>query len=102
MTTINPTWLPTYSRNRISRRKFLAGAASGAAAATLIACGGGSSEPERISIDPSGVRVPGAVIYGSDDWKLASETKDAVPGGTFVRRLSGDLTESWDPWLATQ
>ena len=63
------SWFPSYTNRQISRRKFLSGAAAGAGAAALIACGGGSDEPQRLTIDPSGVRVPGAVVYGSDEWK---------------------------------
>ena len=49
MTTSNRTWLPAYSRARITRRKFMAGAAAGAGAAALIACGGGSGDQSNES-----------------------------------------------------
>jgi peptide/nickel transport system substrate-binding protein len=94
------SWLPSYATNRINRRKFLAGAAAGAGAAALIACGGGGETKQVITIDPSGVRTPGAVVYGRDEWKLADETKQAVAGGIYPGRESSDLPSSWDPWLA--
>jgi len=102
MATSSKNWLPSYAERRISRRKFMAGAAAGAGAAALIACGGGSGTVERISIDPSGVRKAGNVVYAQDDWKLADETKQGVPGGVLVQRNTADLTESMDPYLASQ
>jgi ABC-type transport system substrate-binding protein len=48
------------------------------------------------------VRQPGAVIYAKDNWKLADETDQAVPGGVYPGRNTADLSESMDPFLATQ
>jgi ABC-type transport system substrate-binding protein len=97
------SWQPNYVANRLSRRKFLAGAAAGAGAAALIACGGGSSTTEtsqRITVDPSGVRKPGNVVYEKDNWKLADESAQAVDGGTLRIRNDLDLTVSYDWYLA--
>ena len=102
MTTSNRTWLPAYSRARISRRKFLAGAAAGAGAAALIACGGGGSErAPGADHRPQRRPHPGAVVYARDEWKLADETKEAVPGGVLP---CADLatSPSLDPCLATR
>jgi peptide/nickel transport system substrate-binding protein len=96
------SWIGRYTRKQISRRKFISGAAAGAGAAALIACGGGSDEPQTITIDPSGVRKAGNVVYAKDNWKLADETKEGVPGGVLTRRNEQDLTESMDPLFATQ
>jgi ABC-type transport system substrate-binding protein len=100
--TTNRTWLPAYSRSRITRRKFIGGAAAGVGAAALIACGGGDGGGPTIAIDPSGVRKPGNVIYDKDSWQLADETKQAVAGGTYRYQTGDDLTELMDPHLAGQ
>jgi peptide/nickel transport system substrate-binding protein len=98
------TWQATYMPRRVNRRAFIGGTAAGIAGAALLACGGGdsSSTPQQITIDPSGVRKPGNVVYAKDNWKLADETKAAVPGGVLTRRNEQDLTESMDPLFATQ
>lgn len=48
------SWLPAYTDRRLTRRKFLGATAAGAAA--RIACGGGDSTPQVITVDPNGVR----------------------------------------------
>jgi ABC-type transport system substrate-binding protein len=96
------SWQPNYIANRLSRRKFLAGAAAGAGAAALIACGGGESGDagtQVITVDPSGVRKPGNVVYEKDNWKLADEPQ-ALDGGTLRIRNDLDLTVSYDWYLA--
>ena len=93
-----PSWRPSYT---IGRRRFLQAGAAGAGGAFLLACGGGGDEPgPSLTVDPAGVRTPGAVVYTSDEWKLADETAQAVPGGVYPGRELQDLTSSWDPWLA--
>lgn len=97
-----PTWLATYSGRQLSRRRFLGAAAGGAGAATLIACGGSGDggDTPQLTVDPAGVRTPGAVVFTRDEWQLADETAHAVPGGVYTGRELLDLTSSWDPWLA--
>ncbi|MPZ50477.1 MAG: hypothetical protein GEU75_14460 [Dehalococcoidia bacterium] len=97
------SWSATYAGRQVSRRRFLATAAAGAGgAATLIACGGGGdSTPQVLTVDPSSVRKPGAVVYYGDNWKLADETDQAVAGGIWPDSEPADLSSSWDPYLST-
>ncbi|MPZ49401.1 MAG: hypothetical protein GEU75_08920 [Dehalococcoidia bacterium] len=69
-------------------------------AAALIACGGGDGSDQGLTVDPSSVRAPGAVVYQKDDWKLADETKQAVRGGVYPGYVADELEASWDPYLA--
>lgn len=98
----NRPWLASYTK-QISRRKFLSATAAGAGAAALIACGGGgdgTQTTQTLTVDPSGVRKPGNVVYEKDNWKLADESKQAVDGGTLRIRNDLDLTVSFDWYLA--
>jgi peptide/nickel transport system substrate-binding protein len=70
-------------------------------AAALIACGGDESSPQVLTVDPSSVRKPGAVVYYSDNWKLADESKEAVAGGIWPDNETSDLGASWDPYITT-
>jgi ABC-type transport system substrate-binding protein len=81
MATGTRSWRPAYVSANITRRRFLGGAAAGAGAAALIACGGSGGDV-GLKLDDSGSnRVPGTVWFARDDWKLADETQGAVDGG---------------------
>jgi ABC-type transport system substrate-binding protein len=67
-----------------------------------LSCGGSDQSQSRISVDPSGVRTPGNVIYDRDAWKLADETKAAVPGGVYRGHATEDMLELMDPHVAGQ
>ena len=66
------SWLPSYRHEtQISRRRFLKGAAAGAGAVALIACGGGSDDG-GLKLDDSGSsREP-----GTEALDVYSELKD--------------------------
>jgi peptide/nickel transport system substrate-binding protein len=95
----NGYWASQVARRHLTRRKFIAGAAAGAGAAALIACGGGETgtTTQRIAVDPSGVRKPGNIVAEKDNWQLADEKP--VDGGTLRHRQESDLTTSFD-WYA--
>jgi ABC-type transport system substrate-binding protein len=96
--TTTKSWLPGYTSRQISRRKFLGGAAAGAGAAALIACGG--SDGGGIKFEDAGTaRQPGKVWNAANDWKLADETKEAVKGGIYPDHMSADQAGSYDALL---
>src|SRR6266542_1833087 len=73
-------------KERIGRRRAIAGiGGSAAGAALLIACGGGSSKPKQENVS-SLVAVP------------ADTTKSAVRGGSLSLRRSADVTH-FDPFV---
>src|SRR6266542_5152855 len=73
-------------KERIGRRRAIAGiGGSAAGAALLIACGGGSSKPKQENVS-SLVAVP------------ADTTKSAVRGGALSLRRSADVTH-FDPFV---
>jgi peptide/nickel transport system substrate-binding protein len=92
------SWRPAYAGSRVTRRNFLKGAAAGAGAAALIACGGGETK-QTLTVSPDQVRVPGAVLYAKDNWKLADETSQAVKGGIHPGRANADINEGFSPTL---
>src|SRR5262249_6021608 len=84
--------------HRVSRRRGLAHAWGIAAGGLLLAaCGSGDSQ-SGLKLDDSGTsRQPGTVWLAKNDWKLADETKQAVPGGIFRDFLNADLPGHLDP-----
>jgi peptide/nickel transport system substrate-binding protein len=82
-------------REGITRRRFMRGAAAGAGAAFLIACGSdGGNSSLRDAGDP---REPGSVWFAANDWKLPDESRDAVRGGIFRHYAQEDLPGHLDP-----
>ena len=95
MTTVR-SWRPSYVSSMITRRRFLRGAAAGAGAAALIACGG--ADGGGLKLDDSGsARQPGTVWLAKNDWRLADDSKDAVRGGIFRSYREEDLPSNLDP-----
>jgi peptide/nickel transport system substrate-binding protein len=85
-------------QRRISRRRALIAAGSTSAAALLIACGGGDSGSAGLKLDDSGTsRQPGTVWFARNDWRLADESKNALAGGIYRGRSTGDLPSHLDP-----
>ena len=82
--------------SRVTRRRFLSGAAAGAGAAALIACGGSDDGGKlQTSIE----RTPGAVLYTRDSHHWPDETKSAVAGGVYPGSVDVDNTAGFDPYL---
>ncbi|MPZ49438.1 MAG: twin-arginine translocation signal domain-containing protein [Dehalococcoidia bacterium] len=95
-----PTWLPSYARS-VTRRRFLKGSAAGVGGAFLLACGGGDDAGGGAATLQAGdVRKPGAVFYERDSYKLADQTKEAVPGGVLTQAEDSDFTETFDVYLS--
>src|SRR5688572_26491410 len=85
-----PSWLASFRSKRVSKRKFLVGAAAGMGAAALVACGGSTQKVGTLTVSSDASRQPGAVIYSRDYWKLADETAAAIPGGIYPGQVSDD------------
>jgi ABC-type transport system substrate-binding protein len=82
--------------SRVTRRRFLKGAAAGAGAAALIACGGNEDGSQ---IQSSIERTPGAVLYTRDAHQWPDETKSAATGGVYPGSVEVDNTAGFDPYL---
>jgi ABC-type transport system substrate-binding protein len=91
------SWLPSYGSSLLTRRRFLKGAAAGAGAVALIACGGGSDSGSLKLDDAGTARQPGTVWFKKDDWRLADEIKQAVRGGIYRSVRTADLPSHLDP-----
>ncbi|MPZ48472.1 MAG: twin-arginine translocation signal domain-containing protein [Dehalococcoidia bacterium] len=97
MTANLQSWLASYTRRSISRRKFLGTTAAGAGAAALIACGGSDGGGgSSVSFSTNDALKPGSVWLGANDWKLPDETKDAVRGGIYRNYIEEDEQQSYD------
>src|SRR3712207_5973492 len=70
------SWLASYTRPALSRRRFLGASAAGGLSAFILACGGGSDSP---SSDSSGLLT-----------KPADTSKQAKRGGTLKRSTNSD------------
>lgn len=82
---------------RLSRRRALAAAGAAAAGAALLsACGGGEEGGQVVAADQP--LKPGGLWYARDNWKLKDDSKDAVPGGTFVQATAFDVANTLDPF----
>src|SRR5688500_6257619 len=88
------SWVPSYVGS-LSRRRFLKGAAAGAGAVALIACGGGGDGGSALE-DLGDPRAGGSVWFKANDWKLPDETKEAVKGGVFRGATSEDQAGHFD------
>lgn len=93
------SWAVTYTGRRFTRRRFLASSAAGAGAVALIACSGDSSPGGSQFEDASTARQPGKVWNAANDWKLADETKEAVPGGVYRGVMPSTQAGSFDALL---
>ena len=83
--------------SRVSRRRALATAGATSLAAALFAACGGDSSSSKLKLDDSATaRKPGTVWFSANDWKLADETKDAVPGGIYRSVRSTDQAGHYD------
>jgi ABC-type transport system substrate-binding protein len=97
MATDSKSWLARYGSSPLTRRRLLKGSAAGAGAVALIACGGGSDGTGLKLDDAGSAREPGSVWFARNDWRLADESKQAVPGGIYRSSLSSDLPSHLDP-----
>jgi ABC-type transport system substrate-binding protein len=88
-------WLPGYTRT-ITRRRFLAGAAAGAGAAALIACGGSG---EKLALEKSIERTPGSVLYSRESYLWPDETNQAASGGTYLGVSTAANLRSYDVYI---
>jgi peptide/nickel transport system substrate-binding protein len=96
MSTYSSPW-SRIAASRLTRRRLLRGAAAGAGAAALIACGSEGGGNGALKLDDAGTaRQPGTVWSATNDWKLADETKEAVRGGIYRSVMPADQAGHFD------
>ncbi|MPZ47908.1 MAG: hypothetical protein GEU75_01090 [Dehalococcoidia bacterium] len=100
MSTKENSWLSSY-RHHLTRRRFLSGAAVGASGVILLACSSNGSSAPQGALKPGDVRGSGSIWYARNNWNLADETDQAVPGGVYPGHESRDVNESFEPFIAT-